>query len=115
MQKMTIYEVLNINKTLYKMFKQQSKFPISIGFKLYNIMKKFDEVEEYVFNVMENTFKDFDITNMTDEQQKFYNVVLSSEIELDYGKVNINYFNGNDDLKLTLEDISNLQPIFFEQ
>ena len=50
MKILKVYKVINCNKTLYKMFQQQKTFPISVGFKLFKIMKLFDEVEEYVFN-----------------------------------------------------------------
>ena len=60
MEKIQIFQVLNCNKTINKMLQQQSTFPISVGFKLYDIMKKFDEVEEYVFHLMDITFNKID-------------------------------------------------------
>ena len=114
MERLKIYEIFNCNKTLNKMFEQQNTFPISIGFKLFKIMKMFDEVEEYVFNIMEITFKDFKFEQMNDEEKRFYNAVLSSEIELEYDKINMSYFENNEDLMLTIEDISNLSIILSE-
>ena len=114
MKKLKIYEVLNCNRTLNKMFEQQNTFPISVGFKIFKLMKIFDEVEEYVFNVMEMTFKDFKFEQMNDEEKMFYNKVLSSEIELEYEKINTSYFENNNDLMLTIEDIGNLSIILSE-
>lgn len=114
MKKLKIYEVLNCNKTLNKMFEQQNTFPISLGFKIFKLMKIFDEVEEYVFNVMEMTFKDFRFEQMSEEEKMFYNKLLSSEIELKYEKINTSYFEKNNDLMLTIEDISNLSIILSE-
>ena len=114
MQKIKIYEVFNCNRTLYKMFEQQKIFPISLGFKLFKLMKVFDEVEEYVFNTMEILFKDFKFEKMNEEEKMFYNTILSSEIELDYEKINAAYFENNEDLMLTIEDISNLSIILSE-
>ena len=114
MEKLKIYEIFNCNKTLIKMFEQQNTFPISISFKLFKIMKIFDEVEEYVFNLMEITFKDFKFEDMNDEEKRFYNTILSSEIELKYDKINTSYFENNEDLMLTIEDISNLSIILSE-
>lgn len=97
------------------MFEQQNTFPISIGFKLFKIMKMFDEVEEYVFKIMEMTFEDFKFEQMNLEENIFYNTVLSSEIELDYERINASYFENNEDLMLTIEDISNLSIIISEK
>ncbi len=114
MQKIKIYEVFNCNRTLNKMFEQQKTFPISLGFKLFKLMKVFDEVEEYVFKIMEMTFKDFRFEQMSEDEKMFYNKVLSSEIELKYEKINTSYFENNEDLMLTIEDISNLSIILSE-
>ena len=97
------------------MFEQQNTFPISIGFKLFKIMKMFDEVEEYVFKIMEMTFEDFKFEQMNLEENIFYNTVLSSEIELEYERINASYFENNEDLMLTIEDISNLSIIISEK
>ncbi len=115
MTRLKIYEIFNCNKTLNKMFEQQNTFPISIGFKLFKIMKMFDEVEEYVFKIMEMTFEDFKFEQMNLEENIFYNTVLSSEIELEYERINASYFENNEDLMLTIEDISNLSIIISEK
>ena len=115
MEKLKIYEIFNCNKTLNKMFEQQNTFPISIGFKLFKIMKMFDEVEEYVFNIMEMTFEDFKFEQMNEQENIFYNTVLNSEIELEYERINTSYFEDNADLMLTIEDISNLSIILSEK
>ena len=115
MTRLKIYEIFNCNKTLNKMFEQQNTFPISIGFKLFKIMKMFDEVEEYVFKIMEMTFEDFKFEQMNLEENIFYNTVLSSEIELEYERINTSYFENNEDLMLTIEDISNLSIIISEK
>ena len=115
MKRLKIYEIFNCNKTLNKMFEQQNTFPISIGFKLFKIMKRFDEVEEYVFKRMGMTFEDFKFEQMTLEENIFYNTVLSSEIELEYERINASYFENNEDLMLTIEDISNLSIIISEK
>ena len=115
MERLKIYEIFNCNKTLNKMFEQQNTFPISIGFKLFKIMKMFDEVEEYVFNIMEMTFENFKFEQMNEEENIFYNTVLNSEIELEYERINASYFENNEDLMLTIEDISNLSIIISEK
>ena len=51
---------------------------------------------------------------MSEEEKMFYNKVLSSEIELEYEKINTSYFEKNNDLMLTIEDISNLSIILSE-
>ena len=111
MEKLKIYEVLNCNRTLFKMIEQQKTFPISLGFKLFKIIKIFDEVEEYVFNAMEIAFKDFKFENMNKEEKKFYDIILRSEIELEYERIKASYFENNNDLMLTIEDIGNLSII----
>lgn len=111
MEKLQIYRVLNCNQTLIKMFQQQKTFSVSLGFKLYEIMKQFNEVEDYVIKVMETTYQNINFLNMTNEQTVFYNTLLSSEIELEYEKLDDNFFKNNDRLMLTLEDMSNLSII----
>ena len=63
---------------------------------------------------MEMTFKDFRFEQMSEEEKMFYNKLLSSEIELKYEKINTSYFEKNNDLMLTIEDISNLSIILSE-
>lgn len=111
MEKLTIAQVLSCNRTLFKILEQRNTLPASVGFKLYRIMKMFDEVEEYVFDTMDITFENFDFTNMTEEQKLFYNNIISSEIELDFDKIETSILENNENLMLTLEDIDNLSPI----
>lgn len=114
MEKLKIFEVLNCNRVLFKIFQQKNVLNASFGFKLFKISKIFDEVEEYVVNTMYMTFDSVDLEKLNDEQINFYNVLISSEIELDYDRVDSSLFEKNDELMLTLEDISNLQIIVKE-
>ena len=93
------------------MIEQKNTFPISIGLKLNKIIKEFDEVEEYVFNMMDMTFQDFDWSKMTKEQLMFYKNLISEEIELEYNKIPTSFFENNDKLMLTIEDIDKLRII----
>lgn len=93
------------------MFNQQNTFPISVGFKIFKIIKIFDEVEEYVINVMEQTFPNINLSEMDETQKMMYNMIISEEIELDYEKIDASIFEDNNKLMLTLEDISNLSII----
>lgn len=111
MQNLPIYKVLNCNKTLFKMFNQQSTFPISVGFKIFKIMKTFNEVEEYVINVMEQTFPNINLSEMNDDEKTMYNLIISEEINLDYERIDASNFESNTKLMLTIEDISNLSII----
>ena len=61
------------------------------------------------------TFEDFKFEQMNLEENIFYNTVLSSEIELEYERINASYFENNEDLMLTIEDISNLSIIISEK
>lgn len=111
MEKLQVYQALKCNEVLYKMFEQRNTFPISVGLKLNRIYKQFNEVEEYVFSLMDKTFENFEWMKMTDEQTIFYNGLLSEEIELDYEKIPSSCFENNDKLMLTMEDINNLEII----
>ena len=112
--KVPIYKILFCNKALFKLYNQRSLLPVSIGLKLHKMIKQFDEIEEYVFNLMEITFENFDISNMTEEQTKFYNKIISSEVEVDISYVNKEFFVFINDLMLTLEDIEYLSILFKE-
>lgn len=111
MEKIRIQEVLECNKVLFKIMEQRTTFPISVGLKLNKIMKMFDEVEEYVFTLMDMTFQNINWENLTKEEITFYNKVVSEEIELDFDKISKEVFENNDKLMLTLEDIDNLSLI----
>lgn len=111
MEKLHVFEVLECNKTLYKMIEQKNTFPISVGLKLNKIIKEFDEVEEYVFNMMDITFQNFDWGKMTEEQLKFYKCLISEEIELEYSKIPSSFFEDNDKLTLTIEEVDKLRII----
>jgi hypothetical protein len=111
MEKLQVFDVLECNKTLYKMIEQKNTLPISVGLKLNKIIKEFDEVEEYVFSLMDMTFKDFDWEKMTKEQLMFYEKLVSEKIELDFDKIPTSFFENNDKLMLTIEDIKRLEII----
>lgn len=111
MEKLQVYQVLECNKTLYKMLEQRTTFPISIGLKLHRIMKSFDEIEEYVFDTMDMTFENYEWGKMTNEQMMFYQNLISQEIELDFEKIPSKWFEENNKLMLSIEDISRLSII----
>ena len=115
MEKIQIIQAFNCNQVILNLFQKQSKFPVSIGFKLLKISKMFDEVEEYVFAIMETTFKNFCIENMTDDQKLFFNKLMGEEIELEYNKIPISAFQNNDELKLSLDDLEKLMIILEEK
>lgn len=111
MEKLQVSQVLECNKTLYKMIEQRNTFPISVGLKLNKIIKEFDEVEEYVFNMMDMTFQNFDWEKMTTEQLLFYNKLISEQIELDYKRISSEVFENNDKLMLSIDEIESLSII----
>ena len=113
METLQIYQVMDCNKVLFKMYEQKNIFPFSLGFKLFKIMKIFDEVEEYVFNTMDMTFPNYDWGNLTKEESEFYSKLLTEKIELDFEKIPKEIFENNDKLMLSLEDIGNLSIILF--
>ena len=87
MEKLLVSQVLECNKTLYKIMQQKVNLPISVGLKFYRIMKIFDEIEEYVFETMDMTFENLDWNNMTNEQMLFYKNLISEQIEVEYTKI----------------------------
>ena len=111
MEKLRIFQILECNKTLYKMLEQRTVFPISVGLKIHRIMKSFNEIEEYIFETMNMTFGNFDWENMTNEQIMFYNNLISQEIEVEYEKIPTSLFENNEKLMLTIEDINRLSII----
>ena len=111
MEKLRVYQVLECNRVLYKMMEQKVLLPISVGLKVKRIMNVFDEVETYVFETMDETFKGFDWGNMTDEEISFYGKLISEEIELYFEKIKEETFENNDKLTLTIDDIDKLSLI----
>lgn len=111
MEKFQIGQIFDCNRVIFKIIEQQLKFPIHIGFKLNSLSKKFDEVEEYVFKVMDIAFGKFDFMSMTEEQETLFNKLLNEEIELDVEKIPIKYFENNDDITLTVKEIDKLMII----
>lgn len=111
MEKIQVSQVLECNRTLYKMMGQRTTFPISVGLKIYKMMKEFDEIEEYIFETMDFTFENFDWDNITEEQLAFYRNLVSQEIEIDIQKIPTELFKDNDKTMLTIEDIESLSII----
>lgn len=115
MEKIKVFELMACNRVLFKMMEEKRLFPVSLGFKLHKIMKEFDDVEEYIIDVMETTFGDIDLASMNDDEMKFYNVLLSSEVDVDYERVSQEWFETNSELMLTLEEINDLSIIFIKK
>lgn len=111
MEKLVVSQVLECNKTLYKIMEQKVNLPISIGLKFYRIMKIFDEIEEYVFETMDMTFENLDWNNMTNEQMLFYKNLLSEQIEVEYTKIPQKELENNNVLMLNIGDIEKLSII----
>ena len=111
MEKLQVFQVLETNKILYKIFEQKTSLPISVGLKIYRIMKIFDEVEEYVFETMDLAYPNFNWMSMTEDEKIFYQRLISEQIELDYEKIPTELFEKNDNLMLTVEDIGALSII----
>ena len=111
MKKVKISQIFECNKVLFKLFEQGNKFPISLGFRLYKMMKRFEEVEEYVFELMDMAFENYDWGNMTDEQKKFYSNVMSQEIEIEFEKIPSEFFEKSNDLMLTLDEMEKISLI----
>ena len=111
MEKFQIGQIFDCNRVIFKIIEQQLKFPIYIGIKLYGLSKKFDEVEEYVFKVMETAFGEFDFMSMTKEQEILFNKLLNEEIELEIEKIPSKYFENNENVTLTVEEIGKLMII----
>ena len=111
MEKLQVSQVLECNKTLYKIMEQRTALPISLGLKIYRIMKTFDEVEEYVFDTMDATFPNFSWDEMSSDQMLFYRNLITEQIELDFTKISEKEFENNDKLLLNIEDIANLSVI----
>lgn len=111
MEKLQIFQVLECNKVLYKILEQRMAISVSVGLKINRIMKLFDEVEEYVFTTMDMAFQEINWENLTKEQNDFYEKLISEQIELEYNKIPTSFFEENDNLKLTIEDIERLSII----
>ena len=114
MEKLQIGQTFETNKVIFKLIQQQTKFPISIGLKLYKIAKIFDEIEEYVFNIMDMTFENFNIMEMTDEQKILFDKIMSEEIEVEIDKVPLSCFENNEKVMLTIDEIDKLSIILKE-
>ena len=110
-----IGDILACNMTLYKLLNEQKKkISIPNGFKLYQMMKIFDDVENYVFSVMSDTFgSEINYNMLSDEQREFYDTIMNVEVELSFEKIDANVFeNEEDSVKVTIDEIDNLQIIF---
>ena len=111
MEKLLVSQVLECNKTLYKIMQQKVNLPISVGLKFYKIMKIFDEIEEYVFETMDMTFENLNWNNMTNEQMLFYKNLISEQIEVEYTKIPQKELENNNVLMLNIGDIEKLSII----
>lgn len=85
---------------------------MSDGFKLYGLMKIFDDVEQYAFDVMTAAFgQEIDYTRLTEEQQKVYIELMNVEIDLNFEKVKKDVFEKDEKTIVNMEDIDNLKII----
>lgn len=110
--KVYINDVLNCSKTLERIFKQHEVLPVRLTFKLYNLIKTFDSVSDYVIQMLQMTFPDINFEEeFTEEQKTFYNYLLSSEIELDIEKIDKRLLEESGGLLLSLADVENLSII----
>lgn len=114
MEKIQIQDVIKCNKTLCKMLEQRTTFSISLGLKLIKIMKNFEEAEDYIFEIMDIAFPNLQWDNMSDKEIEFYNKLITEEIEMDFEKIPKKFFENNEKLMLSLEDINNLSIILCE-
>lgn len=109
--KYKIGEIISCNRTLFKiLYEQKRNVSMSDGFKLYELMKIFDDVEEYVFDVMTATFgQDIDYSRLTEEQKEVYFNLMNVEIDLEFEKMKKEVFEKDDKTIINMEDIDNLK------
>ena len=114
--KYRIGDIFACNMTLYKLLNEQRlKISIPNGLKLYHLTKIFDDVENYVFCVMNEAFgEDVDYNSLTEEQKLTYNEIMNTQIELSFDKLDENTFENEQNTLVDIEDINNLLLIFKE-
>ena len=116
MKTLKVYEILDIKSAMDSLIENNEKFPMKIGYKICKIERELCEMEDYIF---ERLFKVIDeekirLASMSEEEMVIYQAVMESEMDIDlFGMDKEELFNNND-IKITVDEISALMKLFEE-
>lgn len=116
---LTIGQIFECNRVIAKLEATSSKFSINTGFKIYNIRKAFDDVEEYVFKLMEKLInmkekREFIFDNLKDSssaEYEIYSGLANNMVTVDFEKLKSEDLTGDCQIKLSLKEIETLNDI----
>ena len=102
-----VYEIFNILSALEKLIKQQTEYPISVAYKLYQLYLELSQIESFIFERIEIvTGKNINAIGINDKEYEIYQAILNSDIDITkFTKISIDDIM-NDSAKLTIKDIS---------
>lgn len=117
---LTVNEILGLNDALEILFQEHIKYPINIGFKLYQLKKHLNDITEYTVNRIVELLPDLkkDDCELSDNDKLVYQVILNSEIEIDtYGITREELYciyknNNKNNPIIDLGIIEKLEPLF---
>ena len=111
--KMKIFEIFDCNKVLYKLWNDKTELPLGVGFKIYENIKAFNEVENYVFSIMKDLYGDEWVDKLENEKEigEWYDRLMSTEVSPEVKKIEKETFLENNSIKLSLEDIEKISLI----
>ena len=111
MVRMSVSQILECNRAIYRIMEQRTLLSVSTGLKLNRIMKAFDEVEDYVFETMDAAFGRVEWGNLTQEHLSFYAAMVSEQVEMDIDMIPAGELSDNGNIMLDLHDIECLSVI----
>lgn len=109
-----IYEIIKVNRSLDVLIKQQLLYPINIAYKIYQLKKDLDEIENYVFERFSLIYPNANLLDLKEDESVVYNTLLTSSIEIN-SNITKEELLICDDINISVEDITNIMLLFNEK
>lgn len=109
---LSIYQIVKINRSLEKLLNQQLEYSIRVAYKIFKLQKSLEEIEHYAFERFSLLYPKANLNNLSGDEQIVYETILSSIVEVDNFNLTEEEVFLNEDVKLTVEEVSNIMMLF---
>ena len=107
--------MFKLGRALEKLYDQQIEFPINIAYEIYRFQQRVKEMEAFILNRLSIILGEgADYDSLTEEQKMAYDEILSEEVNIDIGKVDISDIL-SETAKLNLADVEILDTVLKER
>lgn len=107
-------DLLRVQDALDKLYSQHTEFNINTAIKLSKLKKEIDSMCKYIVDRMCETIPNiiYSEQQLTDNEQLIYNLILSSEIEVDNNDLTMNQITESSSVKLDISSAEYLGLLF---